>query len=299
MKKQNNTAVIFLAVFGILILILDSKAAIEGASQGIELCLRTVLPSLFPFFYLSGIINKHLTGTSAKLLRPLGKICGTPEGSEPLLLIGWLGGYPVGVQIVSDAYKNGNITKTDAERMLGFCSQPGPAFIFAVIGNLFQNMQAALALWIIIILSAFATAFLLPGKSKNQCKIILHNHSDPFMTAVKSIACVCGWVILFRIIIVMLMRWLLWMMPGTLTVTLTGILELTNGCVSLPLISNQVLRMVIGSFMLAFGGLCVGFQTKSVAYPLCCRNYFKGKIMQAFIASVMTYFYMIFFRPVL
>ena len=38
---------------GMLALILDGRTAIEGARQGIGLCLRTVIPSLFPFFVLS------------------------------------------------------------------------------------------------------------------------------------------------------------------------------------------------------------------------------------------------------
>ena len=42
-----------MAGVGLLILILDSSLALEGARTGMDLCIRTVIPSLFPFFVLS------------------------------------------------------------------------------------------------------------------------------------------------------------------------------------------------------------------------------------------------------
>ena len=45
-----------------LALILDGRTAIDGARQGIELCLRTVIPSLFPFFVLSILLTSSLLG---------------------------------------------------------------------------------------------------------------------------------------------------------------------------------------------------------------------------------------------
>ena len=67
-----------------LALILDGRTAIDGARQGIELCLRTVIPSLFPFFVLSILLTSSLLGSSLIVLRPLGRLFGMPEGAEPL-----------------------------------------------------------------------------------------------------------------------------------------------------------------------------------------------------------------------
>ena len=296
MKNRGNTITIIFAMLGLLVLILDSQSAIQGAAQGLELCLRTVIPSLFPFFYLSGIVSKHLTGKSTKVLKPIGRICGVPAGCEPILLIGWLGGYPVGAQIVTQAYKNKNITQNDAQRMLSFCNQPGPAFIFAVIGTVFQSVSKAFIIWIIIILSALITAVILPGKSKEKCMIEIKNTSDPFQAALRSICYVCGWVILFRVFIVILSRWLLWSLPIAIQTIFVGMLELTNGCMGLHVISNDAMRMIIGAFMLSFGGLCVGLQTRSIISPLSCKKYFGGKAFQSLIAVILTYLYTVLFH---
>jgi hypothetical protein len=111
------------ASIGMIVLILDTKTVLSGARDGITLCAYTVIPSLFPFFLFSVLLNHILLSGDLRFLHPLGKLTGIPTGAEPLLLIGLIGGYPVGAQCISDAYRNKCISRTDAHRMLGFCSK--------------------------------------------------------------------------------------------------------------------------------------------------------------------------------
>ena len=76
------------AFTAMLVLILDTKTAIAGAREGITLCLVTAIPSLFPFFVLSGLINSCFVGKPIPALRPLGRLCGVQEGglSRPCLV---------------------------------------------------------------------------------------------------------------------------------------------------------------------------------------------------------------------
>ena len=114
----------FLCGIGMIILILDTKTAIAGAYDGISLCIRSVIPSLFPFFVLSGILTGALTGIRGRILAPIGRFCGMPRGSESILLTGLLGGYPIGAKSVAESYRNGQIDKNDAKRMLDFAAMP-------------------------------------------------------------------------------------------------------------------------------------------------------------------------------
>lgn len=107
MKRRNFWTGICVSL-GMLALILDGRTAIEGARQGIGLCLRTVIPSLFPFFVLSILLTSSLLGSSLIVLRPLGRLFGMPEGAESLLIPAFLGGYPVGAQNVAAAFRSGN-----------------------------------------------------------------------------------------------------------------------------------------------------------------------------------------------
>lgn len=289
MKWRKKAVVAILASLGMLMLILDSKTALEGAAEGVEMCIRTAIPSLFPFFVLSILLTSSLTGSNISLLRPLGRLCGIPSGAESLLAIGLLGGYPVGGQNISHAYHEKLLTQQEAKRMLGFCNNAGPAFIFGIAGTLFYSPLSAWALWGIHILSALITGALLPCKSNRQVAANLTSKttlSTALKKAVTVMGEVCGWIVLFRVILAIFDRWFLWLLPKTLCAAVHGTLELTNGCHFLYSIPSEGARFVLCSAFLAFGGLCVAMQTVSVTNELGAGWYFPGKILQAIVSII-------------
>ena len=90
------------AVLGMTVLILDSKTAIMGASQGIRLCIGTVVPAIFPFLLLSNQIISAFSGD--KILQPFARLFHFPPEAAPILIPGFLGGYPVGAQCIAKEY---------------------------------------------------------------------------------------------------------------------------------------------------------------------------------------------------
>ena len=282
MRKKNVFAGIGSCV-GMLVLILDGRTALEGAAQGLELCLKTVIPSLFPFFVLSTMLTSALAGEHLPLLRPIGWLCGIPSGGEALLISGFLGGYPVGAQSVAAAFRSGQLTRNQAERLLSFCNNAGPAFLFGMVSALFPARWMARALWGIHIAGAVLTACLIPPDEEARM--------DPMPSAPLSLvsalrdslrimATVCGWVVLFRVGIAFLNRWVLTMLPVPARVAVTGLLELSNGCCCLTEVSDLTVRFLLCAGMLSFGGLCVTMQTVSVTTGLSLRGYFTGKLIQ-------------------
>lgn len=280
----------FFAFFGMAVLILDAKTALSGAQEGVALCLRTVIPSLFPFFVLSAMLTGSLLGRRIPLLGCLGRLCGVPEGGESLLLTGLLGGYPVGAQAVAQAYRQGALTRADGARLLGFCSNAGPSFIFGMLMPLFTTPRAAWALWGVHILSALTVGTLLPGKRRST--VVLTAGSPPTLPraleqAARAMAGVCAWVVVFRVLLAVLNRWCFWLLPTPARLLLTGALELTNGCCALSDASGDALRFLLAAVMLGFGGLCVGMQTASVTGELGLGLYSPGKVMQAVISLLL------------
>lgn len=275
------------AAIGILVLILDTRTALNGAYQGLELCIRTVIPSLLPFFVLSTVLTSALIGEKISFLRPLGRLMGVDYGAESLILVGMLGGYPAGAQSVSQAYRNGSISKQAAQRMVAFCNLAGPAFLFGIVSGKFSENSAAWKLWGIHLLSAILVAMLLSGKSSNQAALKtgkLITLPEALHRSLNTMALVCGWIILFRVILAFLSLWFLWMLPIPAQVALTGLLELSNGCCDLGRIDNEPLRFVIAAGLLSFGGLCVSMQTASVSQGLSTKNYFIGKALQTLLS---------------
>ncbi len=287
-KKQIWTGI--LAALAMTLLILDAKTAISGAQEGIMLCIYTVLPALFPFIFLSVLISGSVKHLKISVLKPICSLCRLPRGSESFMLLGFLGGYPVGAQSIAQAYWAGNLSKLDAHRMLGFCSNAGPAFIFGMLSGLFTSAHVTWILWLIHIVSALIVGILLPGNSDYQTNV---HTAQPISVpkaldqSIRVIANICGWVILFRVLIAVCSRWFLWFLPKTLQIGLIGLLELVNGSNALLGLTNQGSRFVFIACFLSFGGLCVAMQTLSVTKGLGVGLYFPGKLLQSLISLLL------------
>ncbi len=287
MGQTKRICTLALLTISMMVLILDSRTSLQGAKDGIMLCITVVIPSLFPFLFLSAMLPSRLIGSRIPGLRTLGRICKIPEGAESLLLLGFLGGYPVGAGIITEAYKQGSIPRSTAEHMLGFCSNAGPAFIFGMIGGLFSSASAVWVLWLIHILSALSVGIILPSVRSDRCVL---NRKLPVSVpqaldnTTRVMVNICGWVIIFRVILAVLDRWLLWLIPLEIQTGISGILELSNGIINLRNISNTGSRFVLCAGMLSFGGLCVSMQTVSVTKGLGMGRYFPGKILQCFLS---------------
>lgn len=279
---------------GMLMLILDTKTGILGAREAIGQCLMTVIPSLFPFFLFSILLTSGLTGFKLRALKPIGKLLRIPTGSEPIFLVGALGGYPTGAQAVTDAYSAGQLSKQDAQRMLGFCSNAGPAFLFGIAGACFSSFSSAWVLWLIHLLSAVVTGILLPGGSKKTISMDQKapvTIPDALKKSIRITAQVCGWIIIFRVVITFLQRWFLWLLTPQQQIMIHGFLELTIGCLSLMEVECEGLRFILCAAFLAFGGLCILMQTLSVTSPLGMGKYLSGKLLQMLISIILATFY--------
>ena len=278
MKGRKATCI--LAALGMLVLILDSKNSIAAASQGVDICIRTVIPSLFPFFVLSILLTGSMGSTSA--LIPLEKLFRS-RGCGPILITGLLGGYPVGAQAAALGYSSDQLSQAQANRLIMFCSQAGPSFLFGMAAHQFPEGKYAWLLWLVQILSALCVARMIPAPEwaktakADASSITL---SQAMKKAIFSMASVCGWVVLFRVILDFLQRFVFFPFPKSIIILLSGLLELTNGCLLLSEIPSLTLRFLWAALMLNFGGICVMMQTSSFIEGLKLKYYIRGKLLQ-------------------
>ena len=111
------------------LLLLRPQKAASAVRAGLALCAGTVVPSLFPFFAAISLLlqlgaAEALGRLCAPIMRPLFRmrgVCALP------LLAGLLGGYPSGAKTAASLYAQGRITRQEAELLLGFCDNCGPA----------------------------------------------------------------------------------------------------------------------------------------------------------------------------
>lgn len=270
-----------------LALIFNSATCIFGCSEGIDLCIKSVIPALFPFLVLSPLLTGSMSFKMPCWLRKTLKI---PDGGDSLWITGCLGGYPVGAQCIAQAAQTGQISKADARRLMAFCCNCGPGFIFGICSSFFMDRWAAWALWLCHIAASGIIGWIIPG-NQEQGRVAFSAPKisvvDAFGKALKAMAQICGWVILFRCLLELLRHLGIGNLSAPVRVIILGMLELTNGCLYLKLIANEALRFLICEALLCFGGLCVAMQTASVANRIPIDLYLPGKIGQSIISTML------------
>ncbi len=289
MKTRKRLSALAAAV-GMFFFIVDSKTALDGAAKGVMLCLKTIIPSLFPFLFLSGILLSAMDDGGFIPLKWVGKLFFLPRGTEGILIPAFLGGYPVGAQSVWARWQCGQINKRCAEKMLCFCSNAGPSFLFGIILTKFSRGDRVWVIWAIQIMSALTCARLFPAPACVSSKEMKHTgqRQSAMESAISAILKICGWAILFRMLLAFLDRWVFWAVPVAVRVTLIGLMELSNGCCVLSAISDETLRFIVCNVILSFGGLCVIYQTASVCTGLEIRDYVLGKCFQSLTALLLS-----------
>ncbi len=272
------------------LMIFYTETVIAGAKSGIEICIYTLLPSLFPFILMATMLTDATSGIQIPVLKPLVRLCGIPKGAEGIFLVGILGGYPAGAQAVAESYKDGKINLQEANHLLRFCNNAGPAFIFGVIGAILGDIRLCFLIWLVHICSAIITGMLFAAPNIGQMQQKRKNFSIVVALdkTVKTMAKICGWVILFRIIITFADRYLMQYLPTDIMAILCGILELSNGCIRLAGYDAFSI-FVIASFILSFGGICVWMQTASIIKPLKMYNFCIGKGLQSMISIILCF----------
>lgn len=288
-KKRHFTVAVATVI--LILLILDNKTAVIGTADGITLCINTIIPSLFPFFFITTYLNASLLGMHIPGFSFLSNLMHIPKGGESLLLLGLIGGYPVGAQVIADSCAQGCLDRRTAHILLGYCSNAGPAFIFGITSVLFSSAWVPWCLWLIHICSALLTGYLLPKPSVTEIGLDKKNNISVVQALQKSIricASVCGWIILFKMLLIYIYKWIPQLDENGLTVYITGILELSNGCINLTHMVSEAHRFILVSGFLAFGGLCVMLQTVSATQTIGLGLYIQGKIIQTAISLILS-----------
>lgn len=290
MKKIWKRITIILLGSILLIMTLESKTVFESASDALKLCIQSVIPSLFPFLFITGMLRNHVGSTPLRCLAPLEKVCNIPCNKSYMLLLGLLGGYPIGAKIVADEYHSGMLSTKQAKKMICYCNNAAPAFIFGIAGSLFTDRYFAWILWGAQILSALCVAMITKDTLQNSASVSSMRRqsiTSNLAQSIYSMALICGWIVLFRVFIIFLQRYVIWIFPVQIQILIIGFLELTNGIFASHDLLNLPQRFIMTNIFLSFGGFCVTMQTASVATGLFGLEYFILKALQCSISTLL------------
>jgi sporulation integral membrane protein YlbJ len=302
-------ALTLLALVGLLCYPQEGVAA---AKDALALCANVLIPSLFPFFVLSSLaVGLGLAAVPGRLLQklmaPLFRVNGNCAAA---LVLGLIGGYPVGARTTAQLYRNGLCSRTEAQRLLAFCNNCGPAFLLGAVGTgVFGDLRIGLLLGAVHLISALLVGLLFrfyhpgegasplrqkkePSKSRSGAAVLTEAVSSSCTAALQ----VCGYVVLFAVLLRLITRsGLLGLLARGLAQLcaplglsfpwskrlLAGALELTNGIAALPA-GDEAGGIPMAAFLLGWGGVSVHCQTLSVleGTDLSLGTCLIGKLLQ-------------------
>ncbi len=148
------------SLFLFLLLLRNAEFAIRHMSDGLRLCVRTVIPSLFPFMVLSELLTQ--TGAAelvGRLLpRPLRRLFGVSRDGACAVLLGLVCGFPIGAKSAAALYRAGRIDRSELCCVLTFSNIPSSAFLISAVGvSLFGSRAFGTRLYLVTLTSALLT----------------------------------------------------------------------------------------------------------------------------------------------
>lgn len=307
-----------------LSLILFSASNLEAAQNGLKLWANSVLPTLFPFFIATELLCKtNFIQILGKFLNKFMKpVFNVPGESAIAVIMGVISGYPVGAKVVCNLYDNKICSKSEAERLIAFTNNSGPIFILGSVGvALLGNAELGKILLISHIIASLIVGFIFRFWKKDQLDLTFRNYhseskelirvsnlgeilGDAIKKSIATVLSIGGFVVLFSVIISILSSLEIltgiahflakFGLPYDIVLSiLTGMIEMTNGLQTASMCyTNLPIPCVLTcSFLLGFGGFSVLLQVFSIIAKskISIKPYFYGKILQAFLAVMITY----------
>ena len=222
----------------LFLLLLFSKEISAGIQNGISVCVSLVIPSSFLFLvcgeYLSRACSFHPIPSAVSGL------LGIPESQADVIVLSMIGGYPVGARILSQRVKDGRISCDTASRMLSYCINPSPAFLYTGIGiGIFKSAEIGAVLLISMLCAVIITMQLnrinrekelSPGTVDAQSESRAYLFVSSVKNGVQITALICGSVVLFSAFVPLIQSVCSSFIPQEFLQYICGLLEVCGGC---------------------------------------------------------------------
>ncbi len=284
-----NTIYAIFCIMLIIYLFISSQEIKTNILSSLKICVDILIPSLFPFLIISGILSTTYCGYVLSYpLRPICKyIYGIPTDTAPALFTAFIGGYPAGINALIGLRDVGVIDNETCDKCSNFFIYSSPPFVITVIGlGVFNSIKAGIFIYGIHLLAGLCLRWITyPHIIKSTVKNKVKYHYEDIGSAIvhsvtKSINIITsmfGFVVISNVLLLVLKKIGLTNLLLQLFYKLTfGIMEdiatetLFSGfieiCSSIPRLQGLSYNtsMWIAPFIISFCGMCVIFQLKSL-----------------------------------
>ena len=284
------------------------QTVFTGASYGLVLWFRHVLPTLLPYMILINVLIctpalHWICRITSTFLCPL---LGTSYYGTFAVLTGFLCGYPMGAKTTSDLLNVNKISRSEASYLLSFCNNTSPAFILSyVVAQNMKERNLCIPFYLILTFTPLMLSFIFrlfyrlpesscsfpqvtPGSFSNPSESISNSFLDRcILNAFESVTKVGGYMMMFSVLIQLLAS----VLPNTIfSLLLYSSLEISTG---IRLLFSSALytteKIILCAFLTSFGGWCCIAQTYSMisGSQLPILPYIAEKLVTALVTSLL------------
>ena len=284
------------------------QTVFTGASYGLVLWFRHVLPTLLPYMILINVLIctpalHWICRITSTFLCPL---LGTSYYGTFAVLTGFLCGYPMVAKTTSDLLNVNKISRSEASYLLSFCNNTSPAFILSyVVAQNMKERNLCIPFFLILTFTPLMLSFIFrlfyrlpesscsfpqvtPGSFSNPSESISDSFLDRcILNAFESVTKVGGYMMMFSVLIQLLAS----VLPNTIfSLLLYSSLEISTG---IRLLFSSALytteKIILCAFLTSFGGWCCIAQTYSMisSSQLPILPYITAKLVTALVTSLL------------
>ena len=284
------------------------QTVFTGASYGLVLWFRHVLPTLLPYMILINVLIctpalHWICRITSTFLCPL---LGTSYYGTFAVLTGFLCGYPMGAKTTSDLLNVNKISRSEASYLLSFCNNTSPAFILSyVVAQNMKERNLCIPFFLILTFTPLMLSFIFrlfyrlpessysfpqvtPGSFSNPSESISDSFLDRcILNAFESVTKVGGYMMMFSVLIQLLAS----VLPNTIfSLLLYSSLEISTG---IRLLFSSALytteKIILCAFLTSFGGWCCIAQTYSMisSSQLPILPYITAKLVTSLVTSLL------------
>ncbi|MBS5786483.1 MAG: sporulation integral membrane protein YlbJ [Clostridioides difficile] len=287
--------VVLVLIIGIVVYPVESIAA---AKEGIDIWLDILVPSLLPFIVgASLIVDLKVIDIIGFIINPITKFIFNVSGKSALVFaISTISGYPVGAKLASEFRAKEQISQTEAQRLVSFCSTSGPLFIIGSVGTgMFKDSALGYLMIICHYLGTITVGLLFRNygweslsKSKKSLRENIRSvvetkssngnffvmFGNAVYNGVNTLLTIGGFVIIFSVVfrvlflfnIIQIVSFIIHIPLSLFGITeelcnafISGFFEITIGCnkISQVMSNSEHIKATLASFLIGFSGLSI------------------------------------------
>lgn len=288
----------------LLCMLFHADYVTEGARYGLLLWYTSVVPALFPFMVLSGLIvaGGGISAVMTPVYAVLGRFLPVSRSGCYALVSGLLCGYPMGAKTCADFVRENRISLQEGKFLMAVCNHPSPMFLLGYVYPFFSGHMELPEFLISVYGPILPLAFLAKAVYKNERAGREHNEykaaaeasgpvsaDESILSAVEILCKIGGYLMLFSILIIFLRH--AGRIPVFLRLALIAAMEMTTGIREAASSLPYPVSAAVSVASLTFGGFCGLFQTNSVISGnekkagLSIRQYFFWKLLHASLSA--------------